>query len=54
MGLLGSDTMLGRKWEIQGTGNDPRIIEVTHPASPKWAGYDDIYRNFEVIYTQLA
>ncbi len=55
MGLLGPETMLARKWQVQGTsGGSPRVIEVTHPAYFKWAGYEDIYRNAETIYTQLT
>jgi hypothetical protein len=52
--LLGPETILGRKWEIQGTGDCPRVIEVTHPGYFKWAGYDYIYGRYEVIYNQMA
>lgn len=55
MSLLGPEVMLARKWQIQGAGDgSPRVIEVTHPSYYKWAGYEDLYRIAETIYTQIA
>lgn len=55
MSLAGPETMLARKWHIQGGGaSGPRVIEVTHPGYRKWAGYDELHRIAETIYTQIA
>ncbi len=55
MSLLGPETMLARKWRIQGAGGGiPRVIEVTHPGYLKWAKYEELYRIAETIYTQIA
>lgn len=54
MGLLGSETKVARKWKIQGTGDGPRVIEVTHPGYRKWRDYNEIYQYFGDIYTQYT
>lgn len=55
IGLLGPSVVAGKKWQLQ-DGREGRVVaELTHPAYPAdWAGYGDIYRNFEIIFDQLA
>ncbi len=55
MGLLGPKTASGRGWQIQDSGSGMRVIELSHPAYfEDWNSYDKIYRNYEVIHSQLS
>lgn len=53
-GLLGTETTVGKKWQLQGTEDGPKIIEISHPSYlGDWRGYEQIYENFERIYSQM-
>lgn len=55
MGLLGPKTASGLGWRIQDTGAEMRVIEISHPAYfDDWNSYDKIYRNYEIIHSQLS
>lgn len=55
MGLLGPKTVSGRGWQIQDSGAGMRVIELSHPAYfDDWNSYDKIYRNYQIIQSQLS
>ncbi len=55
MGLLGPKTVSGRGWQIQDAGNGTHVLELSHPAYfGDWNSYDKIYRNYEIIHSQLS